>query len=109
MDIPAILVKIRPGASWHLDGDDYSGLTWTDDTPKPTPEEIAAAWPEVKNAVDLADIRRERDALLAASDWTQIADAPVDAGKWAKYRQALRDLPAKTDDPANPKWPKAPQ
>lgn len=53
-------------------------------------------------------LREQRDALLAASDWTQVADAPVDAAAWAKYRQALRDLPAKTDDPEAVKWPKAP-
>jgi hypothetical protein len=57
-----------------------------------------------------ARIRRERNALLAASDWTQVADAPVDNAAWAKYRQALRDLPAKIKDPtANVKWPKAPE
>jgi len=28
--------------------------------------------------------------------------------QWATYRQALRDLPATTDDPANPTWPVAP-
>ena len=37
--------------------------------------------------------RAERDALLSNSDWTQVADAPVDATAWATYRQALRDLP----------------
>jgi len=43
--------------------------------------------------------RNERDRLLLQSDWTQVADAPVDVEAWATYRQALRDLPA---DPA---WP----
>lgn len=37
-------------------------------------------------------IRTMRNNLLAASDWTQIADAPVDAEAWAAYRQALRDI-----------------
>lgn len=45
------------------------------------------------------DMRWRRNAALAASDWTQIADAPVDAAAWATYRQQLRDLP---DAPA---WP----
>jgi len=38
--------------------------------------------------------RKHRDLALAASDWTQVADAPVDATEWATYRQALRDFPA---------------
>ena len=62
--------------------------------------EIAEAWPE---------LRRERNRRLSASDWTQAADAPVDSLAWAIYRQALRDLPAKTEDPRNPQWPTPPQ
>lgn len=37
-------------------------------------------------------IRLWRDAELRESDWTQLADAPVDATVWAQYRQALRDM-----------------
>ena len=39
-------------------------------------------------------MRSQRDAFLAASDWTQVSDAPVDKAAWAAYRQALRDFPA---------------
>lgn len=34
-----------------------------------------------------------RDKLLRDSDWTQVADAPVDQQAWATYRQQLRDFP----------------
>ena len=56
----------------------------------------------------LTDIRFQRNKLLSKCDWTQFNDSPLtDAKKqeWATYRQALRDLPANTDDPANPVWP----
>jgi hypothetical protein len=36
--------------------------------------------------------RGQRDSLLTQSDWTQVADAPVDAAAWATYRTALRDI-----------------
>jgi len=52
--------------------------------------------------------RSVRNSLLVASDWTQVADAPVDNLEWAGYRQALRDLPANTTDPTNPVWPTPP-
>lgn len=39
-------------------------------------------------------MRVQRNRLLAASDWTQVNDAPVDRAAWAAYRQALRDFPA---------------
>ena len=40
-----------------------------------------------------AQVRAARDHALANSDWTQVADAPVDKEAWATYRQSLRDLP----------------
>lgn len=42
----------------------------------------------------LERMRKERDRLLADSDWTQTADTPVDREPWATYRQALRDFPS---------------
>lgn len=38
-------------------------------------------------------LRIRRDKLLVDSDWTQVADAPVDKQAWATYRQQLRDFP----------------
>ena len=52
-------------------------------------------------------IRIERNAKLIASDWTQVADAPVDAAAWATYRQALRDITNQTN-PFNIVWPAVP-
>jgi hypothetical protein len=55
-----------------------------------------------------ANLRAERRRLLQACDWTQVPDAPVDQAAWAAYRQELRDLPSKTDDPNNVVWPSTP-
>ena len=55
-----------------------------------------------------AEIRTERDAKLTESDWTQVADAPVDQAAWATYRQELRDVPAQTGFPNEVTWPVAP-
>lgn len=65
--------------------------------PEPTKKELIEA------------IRVQRDGLLKASDWTQLADAPVDREAWAEYRQKLRDLPGSTEDPSNPAWPEEPK
>jgi hypothetical protein len=57
-------------------------------------------------------LRVDRNALLVSSDWTQSPDSPLsDDAKtsWTTYRQELRDLPATTDDPANPTWPEVPE
>lgn len=58
-----------------------------------------------------ATFRAQRDAKLAACDWTQATDSPLSAEvktAWATYRQALRDLPEATLDPAAPNWPISP-
>jgi len=56
-------------------------------------------------------LRKSRDELLAASDWTQSPDSPLSEAQqqsWRDYRQALRDLPENTTDPLNPTWPTPP-
>lgn len=110
MDIAAILGEIRPASEWVLSGDDYDGLDWHSDDPKPTLAEIEKAWPSVRDKLAWEPIRARRNALLAASDWTQIPDAPVDTKAWEKYRQALRDLPETITDPTMPvDWPEPPK
>lgn len=59
----------------------------------------------------MAQIRGDRNRLLARSDYTQIPDNPnPKKSDWATYRQALRDLPATvTGDPRTfTAWPKDP-
>lgn len=53
-------------------------------------------------------IRTERNKILFDSDWTQVADAPVDQAAWATYRQALRDVPAQEGFPNTVDWPTQP-
>jgi hypothetical protein len=55
-----------------------------------------------------ASVRKQRDALLTQSDWTQLPDAPVDSAAWASYRQALRDVPAQAGFPFEVVWPVKP-
>jgi len=64
--------------------------------PGPTTEQLAA------------QVRAERDRLLAESDWTQVPDAPVDSTAWADYRQALRDVPQQAGFPNDVTWPEQP-
>ena len=63
---------------------------------------------EVSDDIYLARMRHWRDTELARTDWTQVADAPVDQAAWATYRQALRDLPASNSDPRKIELPAAP-
>jgi hypothetical protein len=53
-------------------------------------------------------IRSQRTDKLKDSDWTQVADAPVNQAAWATYRQALRDITAQPGFPWDTQWPDAP-
>jgi len=68
-----------------------------------TEEEVAA-----ENNSAAAQIRSKRNTMLSNSDWTQIADSPVDKTVWATYRQALRDVTAQQGFPWTVEWPVAP-
>ena len=53
-------------------------------------------------------IRDKRNKLLAATDWTQVADSPVDKSAWAAYRQGLRDISKQDTFPSSVVWPDTP-
>lgn len=71
---------------------------------EPMPQEQIDALEEAKASA----IRSERNALLSASDWTQVIDAPVDQVAWATYRQALRDITDQVGFPHTVEWPVKP-
>lgn len=49
-DYSIVLATNYPDAEYMLVGDDYDGLTWLSDTPKPTQQELDDAWPAVQQA-----------------------------------------------------------
>ncbi len=114
LDIPLVLSEYYKGQEWTLNGDGYEGLIWSDENtlPKPTLEELTEKWNEYVAAQPLKDLRKERDTLLTKTDKYVIPDWPhasvESANAWVTYRQALRDLPSVTEDPANPVWPVRP-
>lgn len=58
------------------------------------------------------DFRSLRNFKLRECDWVVMSDVsmPEETKKaWLDYRQALRDLPANTEDPENPVWPTPPE
>ena len=67
--------------------------------------DAAAAELAIENA--WSDLRTKRTQLLADTDYLALSDATLSADM-RTYRQALRDLPANTSDPANPTWPTKP-
>jgi hypothetical protein len=75
-----------------------------------TAEEIAereAYARDVLPGVLLENLRQRRNQLLAETDYLALVDSTL-TDEMQAYRQALRDLPANTVDPANLVWPVKP-
>lgn len=77
----------------------------------PDMEDVSNSWPPKVDPIVVKsnEIRFERNSLLSQSDWTQVADAPVDKTVWATYRQELRDITKQEGFPDNVTWPVRPE
>ena len=84
----------------RVNGEDSTGTaTYSTD-----PNDFGVTWKQITDAyadgglVSLNILRKQRNALLTESDWTQTADNALSSDKkteWETYRQTLRDLPSK--------------
>ena len=50
-DYAIVLTRRYAGNEWTLNGDNYSGLTWLSDTPKPTKAKLDSLWAEVQQEI----------------------------------------------------------
>jgi hypothetical protein len=93
-------------------GTTYDHLKYVDGYEKPPKEEFEAKLQELIDAQPLKELRTKRNTLLDQTDKYIVADyphpTPEKKQEWLDYRQALRDLPDNTEDPANPVWPVQP-
>ena len=76
-----------------------------------TAEEIAEREAYARDVLPLEqmkELRRQRNQLLTETDYLALSDSTL-TDEMRDYRQALRDLPANTVDPANPVFPTKPE
>ena len=69
------------------------------------------AWADGAPARRMADLRQQRNRLLAETDWMGNSDVTMSAD-WKTYRQALRDITKTTpadDELSNITWPTKPE
>jgi hypothetical protein len=99
------------GGKWYTKyvlGPVFTDLAATDEEPAKTAAEQEAAYKAMKDAEQATSVRASRSDKLKDSDWTQVADAPVDKAAWATYRQELRDISAQEGFPWAVVWPTQP-
>lgn len=100
-----ILVENLDGSDNLIDGS-TGGIGWIYDGKNLTA-------PSEDSSGKENSLRKQRNALLAASDWTQGNDSPLSNDKkieWATYRTALRNLPTSEGWPnlEDADWPTKP-
>ena len=113
VDIGFVIATYYSGQGFYIDNNDYETLRWYEENtlPKPTLEELTEKWNEYLTTQPWKEFRQERNQRLADVDWIFSEDYAIDDAsyqQWLTYRKALRDLPAVTEDPANPVWPEKP-
>jgi hypothetical protein len=103
-------MKTYPTDDW--DARVYDTILLNDDIEKPPKEEFEAKLQELIDAQPWKELREERNKRIAQTDYLATIDYPHASEEakqaWLDYRQALRDLPAVTEDPTNPVWPQEP-
>jgi len=101
-DYPAVLTAIRPDAEWTLNGDDYDGLTWLDDSPKPTKKTLDDAWPQVQYDRDHAAVEAARRARYQAETDGMFFAAQRENGDLTEWTAAVDAIKADLPYPEEP-------
>jgi hypothetical protein len=101
-DYAAVLTAIRPGAQWTLDGDDYAGLTWLDDSKMPTQSELDAAWPQVQYEREYAAVEAQRRARYQAETDGMFFAAQRENGDLTEWTAAVDAIKADLPYPTAP-------
>tara|TARA_R110001599_G_scaffold93002_1_gene243075 strand:- start:420 stop:785 length:366 start_codon:yes stop_codon:yes gene_type:complete len=102
--------EVPGGIAWlHT----WESIKFPEGYEKPPKEEFDAKLQELMAAQPLKELRTKRNKVISSTDYLFTSDfphaTPEKKQEWLDYRQALRDLPTATEDPANPVWPVPPE
>jgi len=105
-------VKLPPPGYWSY-GTTWESINFPDEYEKPPRDNFEEELQELSVKKRWKELRKERNRRLAKTDYLFTSDyphpTPEKKQEWLDYRQALRDLPSTTEDPANPVWPTPPE
>ena len=114
IDYPLILSINYPNDEWAFVGNDYDGLTWISESPKPTQEELDALWPSTQESVAKQACKQQAQEILYKTDWTTIADVAdpiytpylMNQTEFKQYRAVIRNYAV--NPVVDPVWPTPP-
>ena len=102
--------EVPGGIGWL---DTYESIKFPEGYEKPPKEAFEAKLQELIDGQPLVELRTKRNKVISSTDYLFTSDfphaTPEKKQEWLDYRQALRDLPSVTEDPANPVWPTPPE
>jgi len=84
---------------WTLNGNPTNESEFNLMFSKTDGNDVDVTWSQIQTAlanggvVAMAELRRQRDVILAETDWMASSDYSI-SDAWKTYRTALRDLPA---------------
>ena len=102
MNYAQILTRRYAGAEWTLNGENYSGLTWLSDTPKPTKKALEALWPEVQAEIAREAIESARQAAYRTQSdpiFFEYQRGDKTQQEWLDAVQAVKDAHPYPDTP----------
>ena len=103
MDIALILSKRYRDAEWTLDGDNYSGLTWLSESPKPSLEDLEAEWAQVEYEVAYEAVQKQRQVAyrnLSDPIFFEFQRGDKTEQEWLDAVQAVKDANVYPVDPS---------
>ena len=110
IDYTLILTIKYKGKMWSLNGDSYEGLTWLEESLKPSKEELDSQWEEVLIEIQKEQCKTKSQTLLNESDFTDlytVRNKLDNINEWDNYREIIREL--RINPIENPIFPDKPQ
>jgi len=101
-DYAEVLFSIRPGTRWILRGDQYSGLEWLDESPKPTKATLDNAWPQVDYDNQYAAVEAARRTAYQAQTDGMYFHAIRHAEPLTEWEQAVAAIKVQYPYPEGP-------
>ena len=96
IDYSLILSSKYKEDQWSITGNDYSGIQWFSDTPKPSDKELKALWDQVKYELEYEAVSAARHSAYTASGGSDSVYMKFQRGQatkqeWLDAVQAIND------------------
>lgn len=101
MNYALVLTELYGDKVWTLTGNTYDGLTWSDDSPKPSDATLVAQYDDAQTVQTNQEQINTLVGKLAATDYVALSDYDQDKtdvkAQRQQWRESIRTLQAEID------------